>query len=109
MPEIIDVLARDEDARGVMTDILLRAGDSEKPQIPAVLRIEPMARLSPREREVIELIAQGHSNRAIARELFLSESTVKVHVRHILEKLDVKTRTEAAPRVASSDAGGAPR
>jgi LuxR family maltose regulon positive regulatory protein len=108
MPEIIDVLARDEDARGVITDILLRAGDSEKPRIPAVLRIDPMARLSPREREVIELIAQGHSNRAIARELFLSESTVKVHVRHILEKLDVKTRTEAALRVASSDAGGAP-
>jgi len=52
--------------------------------------------LSPREREVHELVAQGRSNREIAKTLFISESTVKVHVRHILEKLGVHTRTEAA-------------
>jgi Response regulator containing a CheY-like receiver domain and an HTH DNA-binding domain len=52
--------------------------------------------LSPREREVHELLAQGRSNREIAKTLFISESTVKVHVRHILEKLGVHTRTEAA-------------
>ena len=52
--------------------------------------------LSPRERDVFELIKQGLTNREIARTLFLSEATVKVHVRHILEKTGTRTRTEAA-------------
>lgn len=52
--------------------------------------------LSPREREVFELLAQGRSNREIAKTLFISESTTKVHVRHIFEKLGVHTRAEAA-------------
>ena len=52
--------------------------------------------LSPREREVYELLAQGRSNREIAKTLFISESTTKVHVRHIFEKLGVHSRTEAA-------------
>jgi DNA-binding NarL/FixJ family response regulator len=52
--------------------------------------------LSPREREIHELLAHGRSNRAIAKTLFISESTVKVHVRHVFEKLGVHTRTEAA-------------
>jgi DNA-binding NarL/FixJ family response regulator len=53
-------------------------------------------RLSSRERDVFELIAQGRSNREIAKTLFISESTTKVHVRHIFEKLGVHTRAEAA-------------
>jgi DNA-binding CsgD family transcriptional regulator len=52
--------------------------------------------LSPREREVHDLLAQGRSNREIAKTLFISESTTKVHVRHIYEKLGVHTRAEAA-------------
>lgn len=54
--------------------------------------------LSPRELEVYDLLAIGASNRAIAQRLFISEATVKVHVRHIFEKLGVRTRTEAASR-----------
>ncbi len=54
------------------------------------------ATLSKREREVLGLIAQGLTNKQIAVALFVSESTAKVHVRHILAKLDVRTRTEAA-------------
>jgi LuxR family maltose regulon positive regulatory protein len=52
--------------------------------------------LTRREREVLELVRQGLSNRQIARTLWIAESTVKVHVHHVLEKLGVQSRTEAA-------------
>jgi DNA-binding CsgD family transcriptional regulator len=54
--------------------------------------------LSRREREVYDLMAQGLSNRAIAQRLYISESTAKVHVRHILEKLRASSRTEAVAK-----------
>ena len=52
--------------------------------------------LSPREREVLELMAQGLRNREIAEHLFLSEATIKTHVRHLLDKLRLRNRAEAA-------------
>lgn len=54
--------------------------------------------LTPRELEVLELIAQGQTNPQIARNLMVSVSTVKIHVEHILTKLDVSDRTQAAVR-----------
>lgn len=54
------------------------------------------ATLSRREEEVLRLISVGLSNAAIANELYISEATVKVHVRHILEKMGARSRTEAA-------------
>jgi LuxR family maltose regulon positive regulatory protein len=56
--------------------------------------------LTAREREIHELLAQGLTNKQIARTLFISDVTVKVHVRHIFEKLGVRTRVEAATRFA---------
>ncbi len=56
---------------------------------------EAVARLTPREREVFELIAQGLSNPEIAVQLFLSEATVKTHVGHILAKLEARDRVQA--------------
>jgi DNA-binding NarL/FixJ family response regulator len=53
------------------------------------------AELSPREREVLALIAEGLSNKSIASRLFLSEHTVKFHVASILSKLGASSRTEA--------------
>jgi DNA-binding NarL/FixJ family response regulator len=58
----------------------------------------PLVKLSPREREVLQLLAQGQTNREIARALTVSVSTVKIHVEHILAKLDVCDRTQAAVR-----------
>ena len=52
--------------------------------------------LTSREREVLALVAEGYTNRRIAETLFISESTAGVHVSHILGKLGVETRTEAA-------------
>ncbi|HLW46112.1 MAG TPA: response regulator transcription factor [Acidimicrobiales bacterium] len=57
---------------------------------------DPLQALSPREREVLDLIAQGHSNRQIAHELIIGEQTVKTHVRNILTKLDLQDRVQAA-------------
>jgi DNA-binding NarL/FixJ family response regulator len=55
----------------------------------------PSPRLTERELEVLKLVAQGMSNREIAAELFISENTVKNHVRNILEKLHLHSRMEA--------------
>ena len=58
--------------------------------------------LSPREAEVLDLIRQGFTNQDIARALFISQSTVKVHVAHILEKTGARSRTEAAARAEAT-------
>jgi len=55
----------------------------------------PIPRLTERELEVLKLVAQGLSNREIAAELYISENTVKNHVRNILEKLHLHSRMEA--------------
>lgn len=52
--------------------------------------------LSRRESEILQLVADGHSNKEVAHKLFISDVTVKVHLRHIYEKLGVRNRTEAA-------------
>lgn len=52
--------------------------------------------LSSREKEVLELISKGYSNKDIAKELFLSEKTVKNHVSNIFRKINVTDRTKAA-------------
>lgn len=59
---------------------------------PAAGGVEP---LSAREREVLELVARGTSNREIAKELFISEATVKTHLTHLYGKLGVKDRAAA--------------
>ncbi len=55
----------------------------------------PVPKLTDREMEVLKLVAKGASNRDIAKELFISENTVKNHVRNILEKLQIHSRMEA--------------
>ena len=73
---------------------LLRRLASETP----TQEVLPPGRLSPREREVLQLLTKGQTNREIARNLTVSMSTVKIHVEHILAKLGVSDRTQAAVR-----------
>ncbi len=51
--------------------------------------------ITPRQREVLALVAQGKSNKAVARDLDLTENTVKIHVAAVLKALGVRNRTEA--------------
>jgi two-component system nitrate/nitrite response regulator NarL len=59
--------------------------------------------LSPRERDILRGIARGVSNKEIGRELGIAETTVKIHVQHVLRKLDVSSRVQAA--VLATNAG----
>ena len=61
---------------------------------------DPIHSLSPREREILALIAQGASNKEVARDLGIAEATVKIHVQHILRKLNLSSRVQAAVYLA---------
>jgi DNA-binding NarL/FixJ family response regulator len=70
----------------------------------------PLDRLSPREREVLALLAGGRRNRDISRELCVTESTVRAHIHNVLEKLHLDNRVQAATfalglRAAAPDRG----
>jgi DNA-binding NarL/FixJ family response regulator len=60
--------------------------------------------LSPRERDILELLAQGFPNKEIAGRLGVSDGTVRWHLRHVYEKLHVRSRTEAALKFRSARA-----
>jgi two-component system nitrate/nitrite response regulator NarL len=63
---------------------------------PADIDAEPAPSLSPREQEILAQIALGASNKEIARTLGIAETTVKIHVQHILRKLGLSSRVQAA-------------
>ena len=62
--------------------------------------------LTEREREVLDLVARGYDNRRIARELFLSDKTVRNHVSNIIVKIDAPDRSEAITRARRAGLGG---
>jgi LuxR family maltose regulon positive regulatory protein len=70
-------------------------GDARSPEQARRDLVPP---LSPREREILELIAEGQSNKSIARQLGLGPETVKTHIRNVFHKLDVDRRTRAVLR-----------
>ncbi len=81
-PELAGVLAR-----AVQGDVAPPAGTQDGPDLPD---------LTPREHEILCLLAEGQSNKVIARNLGISDGTVKLHVKSILRKLQVHSRVEAA-------------
>jgi DNA-binding NarL/FixJ family response regulator len=92
---------------GVLTDALMRLRDDEcviDPTIVArlVKRARPareLAELTDRERDVLALMAEGRSNKAICAQLFLSPKTVEAHVKHIFRKLDIDESPDDHRRV----------
>jgi DNA-binding NarL/FixJ family response regulator len=64
-------------------------------RIPRPAPPKEIDELTAREREIFRLIANGLSNAEIAQELYISETTVKTHVTHILQKLDLRDRVQA--------------
>jgi DNA-binding NarL/FixJ family response regulator len=73
---------------------------SEHAAPAAAQKALPLRALTSREHEVLHCIRLGHSNKEIARSLNISEPTVKNHVHHLLEKLEVTTRAQAAARAS---------
>jgi DNA-binding NarL/FixJ family response regulator len=99
-PPLVRALA---DRITTLDDFLLRPMRTYDPRlaqdaglIPKELRPPSADGLTEREQEVLELLRQGLSNQQIARVLWIAESTAKVHVRHIFDKLGVRSRTAAA-------------
>jgi two-component system, NarL family, nitrate/nitrite response regulator NarL len=79
---------------------MLQAGSSGS------VRKEMLASLTEREREILDHLARGESNKTIARALDISHDTVKLHVRHILAKLNLSSRVEAAVLAVEARASG---
>jgi len=77
-----------------LTMVLARAVQGEPPAIDD--QQKNLADLTPREREILCLLAEGQSNKVIARNLGITDGTVKLHVKAILRKLEVHSRVEAA-------------
>jgi len=67
---------------------------------------EAFSELTSREREILDLIAQGHTNAKIARHLFVSPKTVRNHISHIFTKLQIADRTQAILRAREAGLGG---
>jgi ATP/maltotriose-dependent transcriptional regulator MalT len=94
-PEVLGVLLKASSDSNRLVGLLRRAGDEDLAAVvgpPISSGVDLRSTLSPREREVYELMVQRLTNREIATLLFIEESTVKVHVHHIYDKLGVRSR-----------------
>jgi DNA-binding CsgD family transcriptional regulator len=107
-PPLLKELATTDSTRAEIGSILTLAGDLNLGRgiLPASRKRIPVAGvdpLSPREREVLSLVSQGLRNQDIAQRLFISEVTVKVHVRNIMRKLGARSRAHAVSLGAEID------
>ena len=93
VPELIAALERVAEGGTVVEPSLV----SELLEAPAA--VDPLAELTPREREVLTLVAQGKTDRGIAEELYVTRKTVEAHVRSILAKLDLPADASENRRV----------
>ncbi|WP_417659231.1 two-component system response regulator NarL [Pseudidiomarina sp.] len=102
-PELLlEQIQRAVDGKMVLSEAITEvlATALRRPSAPTASKLDG---LTNREREILELIAKGMSNKVIARELDISDGTVKVHVKHLLKKLGLRSRVEAAVWMVNQD------
>jgi ATP/maltotriose-dependent transcriptional regulator MalT len=101
-PELLSILLRSEGSRE-FRELVERVGDSDLAAAAGhrlAANDDRRLLLSPREREVFELLRNGFTNRQIAKLLFIEQSTVKVHAHHIYDKLGVRSRSALTVQAA---------
>jgi len=98
LDSLVDAIRLVDKGEVIVSSIMASRLIAEFQQPGAGHRSKDSDELSPREKEAMQLVAQGSSNKEIARQLFISETTVKAHLRSILEKLQVKNRAEAVAK-----------
>jgi ATP/maltotriose-dependent transcriptional regulator MalT len=109
-PSLLKIAGDAPETQGLVQALIRRAHDQALARrvglrIDAGRREPPHSVLTRREREVLELISHGLSNAQIAKRLFISESTAKVHVHKVLTKLGVQSRLQAALLASGSEPG----
>ncbi|ARU26109.1 two-component system response regulator NarL [Cellvibrio sp. PSBB006] len=102
--QLLEHIQRALQGKLVMSEAVTQvlASAIRKPQKNPLTSLES---LTSRERDIIKLIAKGLSNKLIARELDISDGTVKVHVKHLLKKLGLRSRVEAAVWMVNHKSG----
>jgi DNA-binding NarL/FixJ family response regulator len=107
-PERVGYLLKDRVSDiAVLADALQRIAEGESVLDPTIVsrlvnrprERDPLAELSDRERQVLELIAEGRSNQAISAKLFLSPKTIETHIRQIFQKLELTGAPDSHRRV----------
>jgi DNA-binding CsgD family transcriptional regulator/tetratricopeptide (TPR) repeat protein len=110
-PDLLAALLRDSETMETTGYIVGRASDhalANSIGVDPISVLDPVTTLSAREREVYDLLCVGFQNRDIAQQLFISVETVKVHARHVYDKLGIRSRTALALQAASRRAQAAP-
>lgn len=94
--ELIRILRGIRDGEPYVTPTLAASLLSDMTSAPGAAPADPLAQLTERERQILEQVASGQSNKEIAYQFHLSEKTVKHHMTNILQKLHARNRVEAA-------------
>ena len=106
IPALEAVAGGDNVVAKEMVGSLTRIVQSKNSGEPDAVEESPFSGLTPRELEILGHIAEGQSNKAIARDLDISDGTVKLHVKSILRKLGMHSRVEAAVKAVEHGLGG---
>jgi two-component system nitrate/nitrite response regulator NarL len=107
--DLVDAVVRVAAGESVLAEAMtgkLMAAFRQQPQALPTVRVLGLQDLSPRELEILAALGEGASNKEIARRYEIAESTVKVHVQHLLRKLSATSRVQLAVIASSAGLGG---